>query len=87
MDIVQALFDNGADVTVTTRANGDTPLHIACYNGHTEVVELLLNNNADIDVTSASGKTPLRPCLHATSSGVWPLTLVTVESAPFSRSV
>ena len=31
--------------------DGVTPLHIACSDGHTETVNLLLNNNADISAT------------------------------------
>ena len=30
---------------------GMTALHWACWNGHLEVVKLLLNNNADISAT------------------------------------
>ena len=32
--------------------NGSTALHLACYRGHTEVVEILLMNNADISATN-----------------------------------
>ena len=32
--------------------DGWTALHLACYNGHTEVVEILLMNNADISATN-----------------------------------
>ena len=31
---------------------GWTPLHRACYEGHTGVVEILLMNNADISATN-----------------------------------
>ena len=31
---------------------GNTALHLACYNGCTEVVEILLMNNADISATN-----------------------------------
>ena len=30
---------------------GYTALHRACYNGHVEVVKLLMSNNADISAT------------------------------------
>ena len=32
--------------------DGDTALHLACYYGRTEVVEILLMNNADISATN-----------------------------------
>ena len=28
---------------------GKTPLHIACENGHEDIVSLLLSNNADLE--------------------------------------
>ena len=31
---------------------GWTALHYACYNGHVEVVKLLMSNNADISATT-----------------------------------
>ena len=31
---------------------GYTALHRACYNGHVEVVKLLMSNNADISATN-----------------------------------
>ena len=34
---------------------GYTPLHCASYNGHTDVVELLIGNDAHIDVPAKVG--------------------------------
>ena len=31
---------------------GYTALHVACLNGHVEVVKLLMSNNADISATT-----------------------------------
>ena len=39
---------------------GDTPLHLACVNHHTQAVNELLMNNADPHSTNARGYT----CLH-----------------------
>ena len=35
-----------------------TPLHLACQNGHTSIVEILLDNHATVDVTKQSEETP-----------------------------
>jgi hypothetical protein len=40
-------------------ANGYSPLHIACENGHIEVVRLLVEAGADKDKAMANGYTPL----------------------------
>jgi ankyrin repeat protein len=38
---------------------GNTPLHYAVKNGHKELVDLLLDHSADIDVKNHQQKTPL----------------------------
>lgn len=38
---------------------GDTPLHYACFCGHTEVAKLLVARGADPNKPSRDGKTPL----------------------------
>jgi ankyrin repeat protein len=40
-----------------TSSNGSTPLHYAAYNGHTDVVKLLLENGADPSIKDNTGKT------------------------------
>jgi len=37
----------------------DTPLHFACYYNHPEMVELLLQNGANVYAESSDGQTPL----------------------------
>jgi hypothetical protein len=39
--------------------DGATPLHFAAFFGETEVVELLLENNANINTQNNKGETPL----------------------------
>ncbi len=43
----QFLIDNGADVNRATTNNDHTPLSLACAGGHQQVVEVLLQHNAD----------------------------------------
>jgi ankyrin repeat protein len=47
----------GIDYVNATSSNGSTPLHYAAYNGHTDVVKLLLENGADPSIKDNTGKT------------------------------
>ena len=53
------------NVSVDTKADGDTPLHVACLYGHADIVRALLETNADPRVTDGDGGTPL----HDASAG------------------
>ena len=39
---------------------GNTPLHLACYNGHSDIVEILMLAGADETITNDLGETPAR---------------------------
>ena len=43
--------------------DGDTSLHLACYYGHTKVVEILLINNADISATNKVSDKRYKICI------------------------
>jgi hypothetical protein len=47
------------NVNVKDDWRGMTPLHYAAYNGHVEIVRLLLQNGADVNVRNKYGTTPL----------------------------
>jgi ankyrin repeat protein len=40
-------------------ANGDTPIHVAAYEGHTEAVKALVKCNADTTAQTKLGKKAL----------------------------
>lgn len=47
-DIVQLLLDNHAVATINDATTEEvTPLHVACMNGHADIVRLLLRHGAD----------------------------------------
>ena len=41
---------------------GQTALHVAAYNGHRDVVEILLKAGADVKATDKEGRTPIDSC-------------------------
>jgi ankyrin repeat protein len=51
------LLKHGADINAP-KLNGDTPLHAASINGHTEIVRLLLEHGADRRACYQYGQTP-----------------------------
>ncbi|XP_037775312.1 LOW QUALITY PROTEIN: uncharacterized protein LOC119572333 [Penaeus monodon] len=58
-DEILKLSENGGDLSAFTSADNNTPLHYAAYEGHTEVVELLLFKRCDPNLSNATGDTPL----------------------------
>ncbi len=50
------LINKGAAVDAKNE-NGETPLHLACYNGHVGVGSLLLTKSALADAKSNTGET------------------------------
>ena len=42
-----------------TKGEGVGPLYIASYNGHLSVVQYLVQQGADKDMTTSKGSTPL----------------------------
>lgn len=58
--LCQSLIKKGADVNKP----GWAPLHYAATNGHLDVMNLLLEENAYIDAASPNGTTPLMMAAH-----------------------
>jgi ankyrin repeat protein len=59
LDEVRTFVSKDPQLVHTTDNRGYTPLHLATYNGQTEVAEFLLSAGAETDVQSASGSTPM----------------------------
>lgn len=57
--VVRLLLEHGANPNVGDGSRGDTPLHVACFDGAREAVSLLLDSGADINVQNDHGYTPL----------------------------
>ncbi|XP_028653377.1 ankyrin repeat domain-containing protein 6b [Erpetoichthys calabaricus] len=57
VDNVVQLINKGAKVAVTK--NGRTPLHLAAYKGHSEVVRILLKAGCDLNLQDDSDQTAL----------------------------
>ena len=55
---VQKLLDKGADINDKT-IDGDTVLHVACYEGFADLVNQLLEHFARPNARDESGRTPL----------------------------
>ena len=53
-----ALLERGADVHKSDSHNS-TPLHISCFEGHIEVVRMLLANGADMNSEDKDGDKPI----------------------------
>ncbi|OKL63894.1 hypothetical protein UA08_01110 [Talaromyces atroroseus] len=59
-DDVKLVLDYGGSVNQTNRS-GKTPLHVAagCQNSAVEIIEFLIERNADVTARDANGDTPL----------------------------
>jgi ankyrin repeat protein len=66
-DEVAALLSMDNRLTRTFDADGWSPLHLAAHYGHADVVEVLLHNNAPVDLRSTNPMT--NTALHAALAG------------------
>ena len=66
-DEVAALLSMDNRLTRTFDADGWSPLHLAAHYGHAATVDLLLHNNAPVDLRSTNAMT--NTALHAALAG------------------
>jgi ankyrin repeat protein len=58
------LINHNANVNQCNKYN-DTPLHLACSNGHGEVACMLINHNANVNQGNKYNNTPLHwACMY-----------------------
>jgi ankyrin repeat protein len=69
LNITALLIDNGADVSATDK-HGQTPLHLASWQGHEGVAQLLIDRGADFSATDQYGHTPLHVASWTGREGV-----------------
>ena len=58
-ECVRLLCNAGADIHYADPANSETPLHMACREGHKGTSELLLERGSQLCVLDCNGVTPL----------------------------
>jgi ankyrin repeat protein len=58
VDGIERALGNGANVDERT-ADSNTALHLACFNGHHEMVHLLLSHGANRFAKNARGEMPI----------------------------
>jgi hypothetical protein len=58
LKVAKLLIERGADLSEKTK-NGSTALHIACYLGRDDLVQLLIESEADVNAQNNDGHTPL----------------------------
>lgn len=59
IETVRSALDNGADVNALDEPEGTTLLHNAVEGDHIDIVKLLIERGADVEVENGFGETPL----------------------------
>ena len=60
LDMVRILIREGQDPDEQTQELRNTPIHLACQNGHFLIVRFLQELGADCTLLNKQGKTPLQ---------------------------
>jgi ankyrin repeat protein len=71
IETVRSSIQSGKEVNAKDPTTSHTAMHMAAYNGHSDIVKLLLEHDAAVDPRDAEGKTPL---IHA-CTGPFPETV------------
>lgn len=65
IESVQGLISQHVNINAQNRINGWSALHWACKRGHEDVVRVLLNNGADINLETNNAEKPASLCTHS----------------------
>ena len=60
VDIVKILLEWGMEPNIIAKVNGWTPAHTAAYINSPEMIDLLVEHGANLDIKNYKGKTPLQ---------------------------
>ena len=77
MELVTYMLDHGADVNFI--ALGSAPIHRVALSGNTEVMRLLIDRHADVNIQDSNGMTPLH--IAARSGGMQAVQLLLASKA------
>ncbi|MFW9976711.1 MAG: ankyrin repeat domain-containing protein [Candidatus Thorarchaeota archaeon] len=65
LEIVKKALDSGADIKARDEFFKNTALHLACDNGHLDIVEFLMGIDSDITVMNGTDMTPLHMAVRS----------------------
>jgi len=83
LDVAKTLLKHRADPSLASRNSlGVMPLHSALSSGHREIVRLLVDNGAEVNVARAEGWTPLH---YTAQAGDVELTEFLLQHGAYSR--
>jgi ankyrin repeat protein len=68
--VIEALLEGGSVLEERILTNHNSPLHIACDNGHLEAAQVLLKAGASVNIGNAFGNSPLHACIMASKPSV-----------------
>ena len=59
LEVARMVIEHGADVSVEDKDYGNTPLHLASFQGNVEVTQMLIKHGADATARNKDRKTAL----------------------------
>ncbi|CAG2241463.1 ANKRD49 [Mytilus edulis] len=70
LDIVESILQSDPELIKSCDDDMYTPLHRACYNGHVDMVKLLIRKNADVNAKTSDGWQPIHSAARWNQSDV-----------------